>query len=229
MPLVIGDYRKDTGRLTTEQHGAYLLLIMDYWISGPPADDDEDLMSITGLDARAWKKTREKLARFFTIEGGVWRHKRIDEELARWSQKKIAYAARAQAGGKAKAAKSLLRADTKNAHSTEKQAKTSAPQPASTEVEDPSGHSTLSDGDADVRSSVPADVRAAFLKHKGHGWTGSYIDKATWAEEGRVIVPRTHQARVAIRDDARAALAELTEAGLAVTIQEAPPPPGQTH
>lgn len=82
MPLVIGDYLKDTGRLTTEQHGAYLLLIMDYWVSGPPADDDDELAAITKLDPKTWRRQRTKIERFFRIEGGLWRHKRIDAELA---------------------------------------------------------------------------------------------------------------------------------------------------
>ena len=81
MPLYIGDYLQDTTRLSTEQHGAYLLLIMDYWTNGPLPDDDAALAQVTRLQPAAWKKTRPVIARFFSIEDGEWRHKRIDEEL----------------------------------------------------------------------------------------------------------------------------------------------------
>lgn len=82
MPLFIGDYLKDTARLSTEQHGAYLLLIMDYWTNGAPADDDEELAAITRLDPKTWRKHRAKIERFFQVEGGRWNHKRIDAELS---------------------------------------------------------------------------------------------------------------------------------------------------
>lgn len=82
MPLYIGDYLGDTQRLTTEQHGAYLLLILDYWRNGPAPDDDAVLQQITKLERAAWKKHRPALARLFQITDGEWRHKRIDKELA---------------------------------------------------------------------------------------------------------------------------------------------------
>lgn len=82
MPLYIGDYLADTARLTTEQHGAYLLLIMDYWRNGPPPDDDEILQSITRFSKFLWKKQRPLLEKYFQVKDGVWRHKRIDEEMA---------------------------------------------------------------------------------------------------------------------------------------------------
>jgi len=81
MPLYVGDYLGDTQRLTTEQHGAYLLLMMDYWRNGPAPDDDATLQQITKLDKAAWKRTRPVLARMFQIEDGEWKHKRIDREL----------------------------------------------------------------------------------------------------------------------------------------------------
>lgn len=81
MPFYVGDYLGDTQRLTTEQHGAYLLLMLDYWRNGPPPDDDQILQQITKLDRAAWKRNRSTLERMFQIEGGEWHHKRIDREL----------------------------------------------------------------------------------------------------------------------------------------------------
>lgn len=63
MPLYIADYLADTTRLTTEQHGAYLLLIMDYWRNGPLPDDDGALSQITRMQPAAWKKNRVMLVR----------------------------------------------------------------------------------------------------------------------------------------------------------------------
>lgn len=82
MPLYVGDYLGDTQRLTTEQHGAYLLLILDYWRNGPAPDDDAVLQQITKCDARTWKKHRPAMARLFQVVDGEWRHKRIEAELA---------------------------------------------------------------------------------------------------------------------------------------------------
>jgi uncharacterized protein YdaU (DUF1376 family) len=175
MPLVIGDYLKDTGRLTTEQHGAYLLIIMDYWTNGPPADDASELQAITGLDAKAWRKNRDKLARFFRIEDGVWRHKRIDQELERWTEKKAIYVARAAAGGRAKAAKSTAsstqQAAIKQQKSTEKSCLNPAPQPASTEVDALIGQSTLCAAEGpEARHEGASGLRLVEPDDSEYGW-----------------------------------------------------------
>jgi uncharacterized protein YdaU (DUF1376 family) len=82
MPLYWGDYLKDTGRLTTEGHGAYLLLIADYWTSGAALpDDDAQLAAIARLPLARWRQHRRVLAHFFEIADGLWRHSRIDREL----------------------------------------------------------------------------------------------------------------------------------------------------
>lgn len=83
-PFYVGDYIKDTARLTTEAHGAYLLLMLDYWTKGTPPDNDEVLATITRLPVKTWTtKIRPLLRGFFTVQDGMWHHGRIEEELAR--------------------------------------------------------------------------------------------------------------------------------------------------
>lgn len=52
--------------------------------------------------------------------------------------------------------------------------------------------SSLNDGAA-VRSSVPADVRAAFLRHRDEAWVASYIEPAGWQDlpDRALIAPNT--------------------------------------
>ena len=65
MPVYIGDYLADTMHLSTEQHGAYLLLLFHLWRRGVLHDDDVVLAKITGLDKSAWSRARLVLAEFF--------------------------------------------------------------------------------------------------------------------------------------------------------------------
>lgn len=74
------DYLADTRRLTTEQHGAYLLLLMDSWSSGALPDDDAVLGRVAGLDAERWAQVRPVIARYFEISDGKWVHARIEQE-----------------------------------------------------------------------------------------------------------------------------------------------------
>lgn len=86
MPLYIGDYLADTRRLSTLEHGAYLLIIMDYWRNGPPPDDDKKLALIAGLSPIQWKKMSETIRSFFTKNHQCLHHKRIDAEIAHASE-----------------------------------------------------------------------------------------------------------------------------------------------
>jgi len=65
MPLYVADYLSATSRLTTEQHGAYLLLLMDYWKNGAPPNNDAVLAQITKLSPDAWSNARTMLGLSF--------------------------------------------------------------------------------------------------------------------------------------------------------------------
>jgi uncharacterized protein YdaU (DUF1376 family) len=81
MPLFVGDYLRDTRHLTTEEHGAYFLLILEYWAKGGKLpDDDAQLARIVNLSPAKWRKVKPIVKQFFQVQDG-WHHKRIDEEL----------------------------------------------------------------------------------------------------------------------------------------------------
>jgi uncharacterized protein YdaU (DUF1376 family) len=83
MPLYVTDYLGDTMHLNTEQHGAYLLMLMAAWkTNGVLPSDDGSLGAITRLGA-AWKKSRNVLLAFFQIDGETMTHKRVLIELQR--------------------------------------------------------------------------------------------------------------------------------------------------
>ena len=83
MPLYIGRYLRKTSRLSRDQHGAYLLLLMDYWVNGPPPDDDGQLAAVVKATAKEWAKLRAVLAPYFQIREGRWHSERADTELAK--------------------------------------------------------------------------------------------------------------------------------------------------
>jgi uncharacterized protein YdaU (DUF1376 family) len=90
MPLYVADYLSSTTRLTTEQHGAYLLLIIDYWKSGRLPDDDSILANVTRLSMDAWAKHRGVLQGFFEVSNGEWIHTRIEKEIEKSGDLKLA-------------------------------------------------------------------------------------------------------------------------------------------
>jgi uncharacterized protein YdaU (DUF1376 family) len=80
MPLYINDYRNDTMHLSAAQHGAYLLLIMHYWMNGGLPKDNAALARIAAMSAQQWSKNRKTVMAFFSNELS---HKRIEQEIGR--------------------------------------------------------------------------------------------------------------------------------------------------
>lgn len=120
MPLYVADYLSATSRLTTEQHGAYLLLLMDYWKNGPPPDNDGVLAQITKLSPDGWSNARTMLQGYFQQQSGQWLHSRVEQELAKANHNKEVNSRRGKAGADArygkKDAPTMLEASL--AHST---------------------------------------------------------------------------------------------------------------
>lgn len=89
LPLFGSDYLADTSHLTTEEHGAYLLLLIAAWRQddcGLP-NDDRKLARITGLSARKWLAIKDTILEFWTVEGGRIFQARLRKERGFADQK----------------------------------------------------------------------------------------------------------------------------------------------
>lgn len=124
MQLYVADYLGDTRHLTTEQHGAYLLLLMTMWRSdGVLPNDPKKLARIAGCTPSRWAKICDEVLEFFDIDGASLTNKRLKFELEKASEKSIKRAVSGTKGGKAKALKtqeaSLANANGLPEHSSE--------------------------------------------------------------------------------------------------------------
>jgi len=106
MQLYIGDYLRDTQGLTTEGHGAYLLLLMAMWNAGGylPADAKK-LARFARCTPSRWAKIAPDLMPFFDLEDGQISQKRLLIEREKASEKSIKRAEVGSLGGRAKALK----------------------------------------------------------------------------------------------------------------------------
>lgn len=124
MPIYWADYFGDTMHLTTEEHGAYLLLIGTYWRNGGPLPADDQYLSRATRAGRRWGHIKKAVLPLFSIEasdsdfrasdnrltrasekcvnGFQLRHKRIDLEILRSSNRQHSAIANGRAGGLAK-------------------------------------------------------------------------------------------------------------------------------
>lgn len=106
MQLYVSDFIGDTLHLSTEQVGAYLLLLMAMWNAGGSLPDDEaKLARIVRLSVKKWRAVAPDLLSFFERVDGAVRHKRLTKELQKSESKSQSRASAGAEGGKAKALK----------------------------------------------------------------------------------------------------------------------------
>lgn len=86
LPLFTDAYLSDTRHLSTEEHGAYLLLLMEAWrrpdCSLP--DDDRLLARLAGLPIDRWEQVKLVILEFWKRDGRrkTWTQKRLLKERA---------------------------------------------------------------------------------------------------------------------------------------------------
>jgi len=98
MPLYVGDYLADTGHLSPEAHGAYMLLLMHQWRQGHFSED-----AITAITRGASSTSQAAVKQLLsTDQAGLLYSARLDIEKAKWADKQEKFSARARKGGLAR-------------------------------------------------------------------------------------------------------------------------------
>lgn len=105
MQLYVSDFVGDTLDLSTEEVGAYMLLLMAMWNAGGELKNDAaKLARIARVPAADWPPIWSDLAPYFDIEGAKITHGRMAKEIEKFAKKSVA---RSDAGKRGAAAKSL--------------------------------------------------------------------------------------------------------------------------
>ena len=104
MPLYVKDYLASTSRLSTIEHGAYLLLLMDYWINGALPNDNSVLLQITKLDKDNLWVINGLLSRFFYLdeESNTYKNLRIEVEREKATHNRKVAVTNGKKGGRPK-------------------------------------------------------------------------------------------------------------------------------
>lgn len=121
MPLYIGDYLADTASLSTLQHGAYMLLMMEIWRNGPIQNNPRRLSRVAKTDVQTWEdEIWPELQDFFTVVDGCLDQKRLraEREKAEEISKKRADAAAKRHANKQNACKTDANAEQMESNSS---------------------------------------------------------------------------------------------------------------
>ena len=101
MPVFLDAYLADTTHLTTEEHGAYLLLLMAMWRrDGSVPNDDGDLARIVGMTLDQWLLTKKRLASLLIIKRRFISQKRLQKEWNYAKEKRDKNAVNGSKGGR---------------------------------------------------------------------------------------------------------------------------------
>lgn len=99
----IGDYARDAGHLTMLEHGAYSLLLDNYYVRERGIPNNEDLFKLIRAKTDEEKSALNYvLNNFFTLKKGCWINKRAEEEIKKTLKKIKSAKTNGKVGGRPK-------------------------------------------------------------------------------------------------------------------------------
>ncbi|WP_108462243.1 DUF1376 domain-containing protein [Devosia naphthalenivorans] len=175
LPLWTDAYLSDTRHLSAEQHGAYLLLLMEAWRrpSCSLPDDDEMLARLACMSGDRWALNRDTIMTFWKLDGRKkeWTQSRLTDERSYVAEKSRSQRDKAASRWKTKTKGDAVAMPEGMPEHMPEACRSDAPTPTPTVRED-TNVSSLSE------PSVADPGRTKSGKRKGNGYTGPY--EAFW-------------------------------------------------
>lgn len=155
IPLFGNDYLGDTMHLTTEEHGAYLLLMIAAWKQddcGLPLDDKK-LAAVVRLPARKWAAIKDTILEFWTVDNGRIYQRRLCKEFD--------YARKKSEANRKSASARWSKQGTENVEggSCERISERNAPQPQPQIEEEPKGSPSAREDQIDPPVEPPQPAK----------------------------------------------------------------------
>jgi uncharacterized protein YdaU (DUF1376 family) len=170
LPLFTDAFIADTGHLSAQETGAYLMLLMMAWrlptCSLP--DDDAKLAKWARVDRRTWARIKPAVMDFWELHDGTWTQKRLTKEREIVSKRAEVARQNGQHGGRPKPLKNK---DADNPEGSLRVSQTKAPNPNPRRDED-------DDDDARARDRADPSPKGPLGTH----WLSRGAD-VTWARE----------------------------------------------
>lgn len=188
MQLYVADYLADTAHLTTEEHGAYLLLLFSYWQTGKPLRADR-LSSVSRLSNERWTDVERTLSEFFHVENGTWTHFRVEADLEKVGSK---------SKNNSEAGKASARARALAKQELEKSKQTNVAANAEQTYQRNANHARSGDTDVDLDVDTNTD-----LEQKKDQKTLQLVDTPAPVKAKRVTKPKDQEAEAKKEANAR--------------------------
>lgn len=143
LPLFTDAFIADTGHLSAQETGAYLMLMMVAWRSPECRlpDNDDKLARWARVDRRTWLRIKSTVLEFWTLDDGFWTQKRLSKEREFVSKRAEVARENGQQGGRPK---SLKDKETANPAGSPRATQQKAPNPNPNPI-DHSGDKPLRD------------------------------------------------------------------------------------
>lgn len=154
----MGDYQKDTNKLTTLEHGAYFLLLQECWTHGQIPLDPSERAAITKMPLKDWSKIAEKIGRYFNEDGT---QKRATREIEKAEETRLRKAVAGHLGGSRSGITRAIKAAAKHERSRNEaqlQAEREARGQAETKLHEPTLNSKITSSEqGTAREAEPVE------------------------------------------------------------------------